>query len=57
MRLTMTTIKLLLLVIIFITSCAPMSDIEWKQKKMLKEDKRMMRKVQNARKFKPNKYE
>ncbi len=33
------------------TSCTTTSDLQWKQKKMLKQDRKMMRKVHNARKF------
>lgn len=52
MHSTMTTIKLLLLVFTLSTSCATLSDAQWKQKKMLKQDRKMIRKVHNARKFK-----
>lgn len=52
MHLTMTTIKLLLLVFIFSTSCANVNDAHYRHNKMIKQDRKMMRKVHNARKFK-----
>ena len=52
MHSTMTTIKLLLLVLIFATSCANVHDVHYRHNKMIKQDRKMMRKVHNARKFK-----
>jgi hypothetical protein len=47
----MTIIKSLLVITILCASCAPMTEIEWKQKKMMKADRKMMRKVKCVRKF------
>jgi hypothetical protein len=52
MRSTMTTIKLLLLVFSLSTSCVTLTEAEWRRKKMLKQDRKMIRKVHNVRKFK-----
>jgi len=43
--------KFLLIIALVFTSCGTMTEKEWQQKKMLKADKKMMRKVWRTRRF------
>jgi hypothetical protein len=43
--------KFLLIIALTLTSCATMTEKEWKQKRMLKTDRKMMKKVWRTRRF------
>ncbi len=43
--------KFLLVIALLFSSCATMSEQEWRQKRMMKADKKMIRKVWRTRKF------
>jgi hypothetical protein len=43
--------KFLLVITLFFTSCASMSEQQWKQKKMIKADRKMIKKVWRIRRL------